>query len=99
MYYEKAPVTRAVRERARPRSVEHVLAVLHSERFVDRSPAQVSATLLDEDTYLCPERTMYRLLAATHGGARERRDQLTHPAYREARTAGPSGVPVATARK
>jgi hypothetical protein len=24
---------------------------------------------------------MYRILAARHGGVRERRDQLTHPAY------------------
>ena len=60
---------------------EQVLEVLHSERFVDSSPAQVWATLLDEDTYLCSERTMYRLLAAHHGGVRERRDQLTHPGY------------------
>jgi putative transposase len=58
-----------------------VLEVLHSERFVDSSPAQVYATLLDEGRYLASERTMYRLLAATHGGVRERRDQLTHPAY------------------
>jgi len=60
---------------------EQVLELLHSERFVDCSPAQVWATLLDEETYLCSERTMYRLLAARHGGVRERRDQLTHPAY------------------
>jgi len=58
-----------------------VLEVLHSERFVDRSPAQVYATLLDEGRYLASERTMYRLLQARHGGVRERRDQLTHPAY------------------
>jgi putative transposase len=60
---------------------ERVLALLHSQRFVDSSPAQVYATLLDEEQYLCSERTMYRLLAARHGGVRERRDQLTHPAY------------------
>ena len=60
---------------------EAVLELLHSERFVDSSPAQVYATLLDEERYLCSERTMYRLLAARHGGVRERRDQLTHPAY------------------
>src|SRR5262249_52919907 len=54
---------------------------LHSERFVDCSPAQVYATLLDEGCYLASERTMYRLLEARHGGVRERRDQLTHPAY------------------
>ena len=58
-----------------------VLAELHSERFVDSSPAQVWATLLDEGRYLASKRTMYRLLEAKHGGVRERRDQLTHPAY------------------
>jgi len=58
-----------------------VLDVLHSDRFVDSSPAQVWATLLDEGRYLCSERTMYRLLAARHGSVRERRAQLNHPAY------------------
>jgi putative transposase len=57
-----------------------VLAQLHSERFVDSSPAQVWATLLDEGTYLASQRTMYRLLAA-NDEVRERRAQLTHPAY------------------
>ena len=42
----------------------HVLDVLASPRFVDRSPAEVVATLLDEGQYLCAERTMYRILAA-----------------------------------
>ncbi len=60
---------------------EAVLGVLHSERFVDVSPEETYATLLDEGTYLCSTRTMYRILAAKHGGVRERRDQLTHPAY------------------
>jgi putative transposase len=60
---------------------EAVLGVLHSERFVDVSPEETYATLLDEGTYMCSTRTMYRLLAAKHGGVRERRDQLTHPAY------------------
>jgi len=59
---------------------EAVLAELHSERFVDSSPAQVWATLLDEGRYLASERTMYRLLEA-NGELRERRDQLRHPAY------------------
>jgi putative transposase len=58
-----------------------VLELLHSERFVDSSPAQVWATLLDEGRYLACERTMYRLLAAHHGSVRERRDHLTHPPY------------------
>jgi putative transposase len=34
------------------------LAVLHEPRFVDLVPAEVYATLLDEDRYLCSERTM-----------------------------------------
>jgi putative transposase len=60
---------------------EAVLAELHSERFVDCSPAQVWATLLDEGRYLASERTMYRILAAHQGPVRERRDQLEHPPY------------------
>jgi len=59
---------------------ELVLAELHSARFVDASPVAVWATLLDEGRYLCSPRTMYRLLDG-QGELRERRDQLTHPAY------------------
>ena len=58
-----------------------MLEVLHSERFVDVSPEETYATLLDEGSYLCSTRTMYRILAAHHGGVRERRAQLTHPDY------------------
>ena len=57
-----------------------VLTQLQSARFVDCAPAQVYATLLEEDTYLCSPRTMYRLLAAHHQ-VRERRAQRTHPVY------------------
>src|SRR5689334_7903948 len=57
-----------------------VLAVLHEERFQDRWPAAVQATLLDEGRYLCSSRTMYRILEQ-EGESRERRDQLVHPAY------------------
>ncbi len=60
---------------------QQVLDVLHSERFVDVSPEETYATLLDEGTYLCSTRTMYRVLAGHHGGVRERRAQLTHPPY------------------
>ena len=59
---------------------ERVLDVLASARFVDRSPAEVVATLLDEGQYLCSERTMYRILAAQQP-VRERRNQLAHPHY------------------
>jgi putative transposase len=57
-----------------------VLDVLHSARFRDAAPAEVYATLLEEGTYLCSERTMYRLLAAAQE-VRERRDQARHPRY------------------
>ena len=60
---------------------QQVLEVLHSERFVDVAPEETYATLLDEGNYLCSTRTMYRILAARHGGVRERRAQLTHPPY------------------
>jgi putative transposase len=59
-----------------------VLAHLHEERFQDRSPAAVYATLLDEGRYCCSIRTMYRLLKQL-GESRERRDQLTHPPYQK----------------
>ncbi len=57
---------------------ERVLAVLHDPRFADASPAQVWATLLDEGTYLCSQRTMYRLLTEA-GETGDRRAQATHP--------------------
>jgi putative transposase len=57
-----------------------VLAILHSDRFRDAAPAQVYATLLDEGTYRCSERTMYRLLAEADE-VRERRAVARHPAY------------------
>jgi putative transposase len=79
----REPCQRPTPARARALSEpEHarVLEQLHSPRFVDSSPAEVWATLLDEGTYLASQRTMYRLLAAD-GPVRERRDQLTHPPY------------------
>jgi putative transposase len=57
-----------------------VLDTLHSERFVDSAPTQVHATLLEEGSYLCAPRTMYRILAESNE-VRERRDQLQHPPY------------------
>ena len=85
-YYRRRRPQPAARPRpASPRAlgvVERaaVLEQLHAPRFVDLAPAEVYATLLDEGTYLCSERTMYRLLAA-HREVRERRNQLRHPRY------------------
>lgn len=57
-----------------------VLAVLHEERFIDLAPSEVYATLLDEGSYHCSERSMYRVLAENQE-VRERRAQLRHPKY------------------
>ncbi len=55
---------------------------LYSERFVDKAPLEVFATLLDEGEYLCSVRTMYRILEEDKAG-KERRDQLRHPNYQK----------------
>ncbi len=73
---ERAPSARALSAEERAT----VRATLNSERFADQSPREVYATLLDEGTYLCSWRTMYRVLAA-HQEVRERRDQLRRPVY------------------
>ena len=69
---------RALSEKERDR----VFDTLYSERFVDRSPAEVVATLLDEEVYLCSERTMYRVLAS-EVPVQERRAQRVHPEYKK----------------
>ena len=39
-----------------------VLDILTNDRFMDESVPEVYATILDEGTYLCSQRTMYRVL-------------------------------------
>ena len=70
-----------------------VLDHLHSERFCDKAPVEVFATLLDEDIYLCSIRTMHRILAS-NGELKERRNQLRHPQYKkpELLATGPNQV-------
>ncbi|MGH3577528.1 MAG: IS3 family transposase [Mycobacterium sp.] len=70
-----------------------LLAVLNSARFIDRSPAQIWATLLDEGVYLASVSTMYRL-PRSHDQTRERRAQATHPAKKkpELLATGPNQV-------
>ena len=63
-----------------PSERQEVLDVLHSSRFVDLAPREVWAELIDEGTYLCSVRTMYRILEAENE-CRERRNQLRRPAY------------------
>ena len=78
------PAPIAHRDRVQPRALteaerQEILAELHSERFVDLSPTEVWAILLDEGRYLGSTSTFYRLLRQA-GEVRERRRQATHPA-------------------
>jgi putative transposase len=61
---------------------EQVRGALNSDRFMDKAPREVYATLLDEGEYLCSVRTMYRILNEEKA-VRERRNQLAHPNYKK----------------
>jgi putative transposase len=88
LYRRRRPRVESTRSRPKPHRAlsneeqQRVISVLHSERFIDKAPAQVWATLLDEKTYHCSPRTMYRILAEHHE-VRERRNQLRHPNYQK----------------
>ena len=84
LYRRRRPVAVLRPRPTPPRALEvgerqGVLDLLHT-RFIDQAPAQVHATLLDEGTYLCSPRTMYRILDAAHE-VKERRDQVRRPHY------------------
>jgi len=96
-YYALRPPAPAAQRRS-PRRLDNaeraaVLEVLVSERFCDLSPREVWAKLLQEGTYLCSVRTMYRVLAENQA-VRERRNQLRHPEYKrpELVATGPNQV-------
>lgn len=90
LYRRRAARVRPRPQQPRPRPAralrdgerQEVLDVLHDEAHCDLSPAAIWAMLLDEGTYLCSVRTMYRILEEK-GEVRERRNQLRHPAYRK----------------
>jgi putative transposase len=56
-----------------------VLAVLLSAEFVDQTPLQIYAILLERGTYVCSVSTMYRILRA-NALVKDRRRQARHPA-------------------
>lgn len=62
-----------------PEQANAIVDTLNEERFCDKAPAQVWATLLDEGTYLASVSTMYRLLRE-RAQVRERRAQARRPA-------------------
>ena len=86
LYYQRRDPKQEAKPRPKPARAltdgerQKVLDALHDDRFVDKSPGEVWATLLDEGTYLCSERTMYRILADNEE-VKERRNQRKHPEY------------------
>ncbi len=80
-----APLRTRPPRRPHPRALSSdeqaaVRAQLNSERFVDRAPRAVYATLLDEGVQLCHWSTMYRLLRSD-AASRERRAIRRHMVY------------------
>ncbi len=63
-----------------PSERKTVLNILHEDRFIDKAPQEIYATLLDEKRYVCSIRTMYRILEK-EGEIKERRNQLIRPHY------------------
>jgi len=59
---------------------QRVIDTLHEPRFVDRAPAEIWATLLDESSYLCSIRSMYRILSDNQE-VQERRNQAHRTQY------------------
>jgi len=89
-YRQKASITGdpPAKDRRRParcltdQERQQVLDELHSDRFVDKAPAEVYSALLDEGIYLCSIRSMYRILSDAEE-VRERRNQVRHPNYKK----------------
>ena len=77
--FERTETTRHPR-RLSEEEEQKVLSTLNSERYMDESVPEVYADLLDRGTYMCSQRTMYRILEA-HKAVRERRNQRHHPEY------------------
>jgi putative transposase len=73
---------------------QEVAAILTSERFQDKAPYEVYATLLDEGQYHCSIRTMYRILGEESGSVKERRrgHQRGHYTKPELLATGPNQV-------
>jgi putative transposase len=83
----KAPFVERAKRPSPPRALspneqQGVLDILHTDRFMDKAPQEVYATLLDEGEYHCSIRTMYRILDANKE-VKERRNQLSHPVYQK----------------
>ena len=88
-----ATVRRPQPRALKPAEKDKVLAVLNSDRFVDKAPKAIHAKLLEEGEYLCSPRTMYRLLASQKM-VRQRRQASARPRFErpELLATGPNKV-------
>lgn len=86
-WYRTMAASRADRKsrprRSSPRKLRaeeeaRIHTVLNSEQFIDVAPAEIYTTLLDQGSYLCSPRTMYRILDR-HGELAERRQHAPRP--------------------
>jgi transposase InsO family protein len=81
--HQKAKTDKAIKKPTPPKNAlkleekQIILDLLHSEKFVDRTPYEVFNTLIDDWQYYCSTRTMYRALEA-HGETQDRRSQRNH---------------------
>lgn len=98
MWYRSRNPTQTPDRRRPPRKLDdaeraEILTMLNSERYQDEAVPTVHAKLLDEGTYLCSERTMYRILKAENQ-VQQRRHERTHPEYQkpELLATGPNQV-------
>jgi len=84
-YYRwQRPKTEETSKRTSPLALtgkerQAVLDVMHSERFIDKAPSEIYATLLDEGQYHCSLRTMYRILAGEDEVRERRQQRRTNP--------------------
>jgi putative transposase len=95
---KNAPPVAPIKRPSPPRTLssderQAVLDILYSDRFADKAPQEIYATILDEGKYHCSISTMYRILDANQE-VKERRNQLSHPVYQkpELLATGPNQV-------
>ena len=95
---KNAPPVVPIKRPSPPRALssderQGVLDILYADRFADKAPQEIYATILDEGQYHCSISTMYRILNANQE-VKERRNQLSHPVYQkpELLATGPNQV-------
>ncbi len=65
-----------------PAERSEVLDILHSEEYLDASPAEVYSDMLSQGKYVCSIRTMYRVLESVNEVC-DRRNRAKRPVYQK----------------